>query len=82
MIKPLAAITIVALVVSSVSNSLAQAPVRPTPPTAFHVLEATIDDVQNAFKSGQLTCRSLVESYLKRINAYDKVGPSLNAVQI
>ena len=25
--------------------------------------------------------RSLVESYLKRINAYDKVGPSLNAVQ-
>jgi amidase len=49
--------------------------------TAFHLLEATIDDVQAAFQAKQLTCRALVELYLRRIDAYDKVGPSLNAVQ-
>jgi len=49
--------------------------------TAFHLLEATIDDVQAAFQAKQLTCRTLVELYLRRIDAYDKAGPSLNAVQ-
>src|SRR4051812_37118385 len=47
----------------------------------FHVLEATIADVQAELKSGRLTCRALVESYLKRIEAYDQKGPQLNAVQ-
>ncbi len=28
----------------------------------------------------RLTCRSLVQDYLKRIDAYDKKGPSLNAI--
>src|SRR5262245_28886038 len=49
--------------------------------TAFHLLEATIDDVQAAFQAKRLTCRALVELYLRRIDAYDKAGPSLNAVQ-
>jgi Asp-tRNA(Asn)/Glu-tRNA(Gln) amidotransferase A subunit family amidase len=48
---------------------------------AFHLLETTIDDVQTAFQAKQLTCRALVEMYLKRIGAYDKAGPALNAVQ-
>jgi hypothetical protein len=81
MMRPLSAIGIVVFLASFPSNSLPQAPVGSTSPTTFHVLEATIDDVQSAFKSRQLTCRSLLESYLNRINAYDKVGPSLNAVQ-
>jgi Asp-tRNA(Asn)/Glu-tRNA(Gln) amidotransferase A subunit family amidase len=49
--------------------------------TAFQVLEATIDDIQHALDAKQTTCRAVVEQYLERIAAYDKVGPRLNAVQ-
>src|SRR5258708_35732220 len=54
--------------------------VRSQPPT-FHLVEATIDDVRAAFASKQITCRALGEQYIKRIEAYDKSGPALNAVQ-
>jgi amidase len=47
----------------------------------FRVLEASIDDVRAALASKRVTCRSLVDLYLKRIDAYDKSGPALNAVQ-
>lgn len=47
----------------------------------FHLLETTIDDIHSSLKSGEITCRRLVELYLKRIEAYDKRGPNLNAVQ-
>ncbi|MGY8814992.1 MAG: amidase, partial [Gammaproteobacteria bacterium] len=47
----------------------------------FHLLEATVADVHQAFQSGQITCRGLVELYLQRIKAYDKTGPNLNAMQ-
>ena len=50
-------------------------------PPPFNVVEATIDDVQTAIRSRQLTCRRLVELYLERIKSYDKAGPALNAVQ-
>jgi amidase len=46
----------------------------------FTVDEATISSIQAAFKSGELTCRKLVQMYLDRIEAYDKKGPALNAV--
>ena len=49
--------------------------------TEFHLLEATIDDIHAALRSGQTTCRELVELYLRRIDAFDKSGPGLNAVQ-
>jgi amidase len=52
----------------------------PAPPR-FHLVEATIDDVRAALVSKQITCRGLVDQYIKRIEAYDKSGPSLNAVQ-
>ena len=42
---------------------------------AFGVLETTIDDIHSAYKSGQLTARQLVETYLDRIDAYNKQGP-------
>ncbi len=48
--------------------------------TAFNILEATIDDVHAAYKSGQLTCRQLVQMYLDRIDAFDKKGPAINAI--
>ena len=46
----------------------------------FNVLEATIDDIHSAYKSGQLDARHLVQMYLDRIEAYDKRGPAINAI--
>src|SRR5262245_24242772 len=46
----------------------------------FHLLEATVDDVHSAYKSGKLTAHQLVQMYLDRIETYDKKGPSLNAI--
>jgi len=53
----------------------------PSPPAPFHLVEATIDDVRAALASKQITCRALVEQYIRRIEAFDKSGPALNAVQ-
>jgi len=49
-------------------------------PPAFEVHEATIAGIHAAMKAGQLTCRGLVEQYLRRIDAYDKNGPAINAI--
>src|SRR5262245_64558057 len=49
--------------------------------SGFDVLELTIADVQSALRSGRVTCRALVDLYLMRIEAYNKQGPQLNAVQ-
>jgi Asp-tRNA(Asn)/Glu-tRNA(Gln) amidotransferase A subunit family amidase len=46
----------------------------------FRVEEATIADIHAALKSGRVTCRALVEQYLRRIEVYDKNGPALNAI--
>jgi Asp-tRNA(Asn)/Glu-tRNA(Gln) amidotransferase A subunit family amidase len=46
----------------------------------FRVEEATIADVHAALKAGRITCRALVEQYLRRIEAYDKNGPALNTI--
>jgi amidase len=70
-----------ALIASSASPGAPEAPAAANNPTGFRVLEATINDIQAAMKSGQLTCRALVGLYLKRIEAYDKQGPNLNALQ-
>ena len=48
---------------------------------SFHLLETSIEDIHAAFASKRLTCRELVNLYIKRIEAYDKEGPRLNAVQ-
>jgi amidase len=47
----------------------------------FDVMEATIPGIQAAFDARRLTCRTLVQAYLDRIDAYDKRGPALNAIQ-
>jgi Asp-tRNA(Asn)/Glu-tRNA(Gln) amidotransferase A subunit family amidase len=47
---------------------------------SFQLDEATIAGIHRAFRSGQLTCARLVRAYLQRIRAYDKAGPSLNAL--
>jgi len=42
--------------------------------------EMTIAEIHSAMKSGLLTCRSLTQMYLERIEAYDKKGPIINAI--
>jgi amidase len=44
--------------------------------------EATIADIQAAFKAKTLTCRTLVQMYLDRIDTYDKKGAALNAIVV
>lgn len=46
----------------------------------FRIEEATIEGVQEAYRSGEATCRGVVEAYLERIEAYDNGGPELNAI--
>jgi amidase len=42
--------------------------------------EATIAELQQGMQSGKYTARSIVESYLQRIEEIDKNGPTINAV--
>ncbi|MBI4421915.1 MAG: amidase [Gemmatimonadetes bacterium] len=60
----------------------AQAPPPAPAPASFVLEETTIAEIQAALRAGSLTCRSLVERYLKRIDAYDKNGPALNAIVV
>ena len=60
--------------------ALLVAPVAAQPPSSFRLEEATIAQVQAALRDRSLTCRSLVEHYLARIDAYDKKGAGLNAI--
>src|SRR5262245_58596519 len=50
------------------------------PPARFTLDETTIERVEAAFRDRSLTCRSLVEQYLARIEAHDKQGAALNAI--
>ncbi|HEY6253261.1 MAG TPA: amidase family protein [Candidatus Angelobacter sp.] len=49
--------------------------------TQFEVTETTIAQTQAAIGAGKVTCRQLVESYLKRIQAYDQ-STGLNAIVV
>ena len=49
-------------------------------PAPFRLEETSIAAVHSAFKARTLTCRSLVQGYLDRIDAYDKKGPAINAL--
>src|SRR5262245_57677953 len=44
--------------------------------------ELTISQIHSALKAGRLTCLGLVEAYLRRIDAYDKQGPAINAIVV
>jgi amidase len=47
---------------------------------ALNILEATIDDLHGAYRSGSVTCREVVQAYLDRIEKFDKHGPVINAL--
>src|SRR5665647_1282918 len=46
----------------------------------FVLEEASIAEIHRAMQQGILTCRILVEMYLKRIDEFDQKGPALNTV--
>jgi amidase len=46
----------------------------------FDLNEITIPELQQKMGSGELTSRSISETYLKRIKEIDKKGPELNSI--
>jgi Asp-tRNA(Asn)/Glu-tRNA(Gln) amidotransferase A subunit family amidase len=68
------------LLLLAISRSLAAQ--SPASAATFRVEETTIADVHAAMLAGTLTCRALVEHYLRRIDAYDKNGPAINALVV
>ena len=49
-------------------------------PAPFILEEATLADLRDAMQAGSLSCRQLVQGYLRRIEAYDHNGPAINAL--
>jgi amidase len=62
------------------SCALAGALYAPARAAGLNVETATIADLNVAFADGTLTSEQLVSAYLERIEAYDKQGPSINAI--
>ncbi|MEO1934467.1 MAG: amidase family protein [Myxococcales bacterium] len=48
----------------------------------MRIVDASIDDLQTLMAEGRASARSLVETYLARIEEFDQRGPSLNAVRL
>src|SRR5687767_2232129 len=48
--------------------------------TQVDLADATIADLNAAFRNGTLNAETLTQMYLARIAAYDKQGPGINAV--
>jgi len=67
--------TVLGTEVSPHAGGAAQAGAPP-----FELEEATIADLQAAMAAGQRTAVSLVESYLARIEAVDRRGPTLRSI--
>jgi len=62
------------------SCALAGALYVPARAAGLNIDTATIADLNAAFADGTLTSEQLVSAYLKRIEAYDKQGPAINAI--
>ena len=60
--------------------ALASAAATAQGPAPFVLEETTIADIHGAMRRGVLSCRQLVAAYLRRIDAYDKNGPMVNAI--
>src|SRR5919112_4019107 len=48
-------------------------------PSSLQLVEASVPELQLALRAHLITSEQLVQMYLNRIAAYDKVGPQLNA---
>ena len=51
------------------------------PSRPFSLVEATISDIQNFVRSGQVSCRAVVEGYIDRIDVYDRAS-GVNAITV
>jgi amidase len=56
---------------------LALTPVVAFGQNQFHLQEATIPDIQNAIRSGEITCQGVVRAYINRAKAYNGVCTEL-----
>ena len=73
--------TVAGPILACVLTSAACAQPPPEPSAApFSLEEATIADINAAFRAGALSCLTLVQLYLDRIAAYDDAGPRLNSI--
>jgi Asp-tRNA(Asn)/Glu-tRNA(Gln) amidotransferase A subunit family amidase len=70
----------VAAALSLLGAAPGQAQGKNTMPRTFQIVEASIEDIQAAYKSGKMTAHRLVQAYLDRIAAYDKDGPKINSI--
>lgn len=59
---------------------LAAAPALPAQSPPFSVHETPIAEIETALRARTVTCRALVEQYLRRIDAFDQNGPAINAI--
>ena len=48
--------------------------------SSFEVAEAGIAELRAALDAGRVTSVQLVQAYLRRIEAYDREGPTLNSI--
>ncbi|HJU72415.1 MAG TPA: amidase family protein [Gemmatimonadaceae bacterium] len=53
---------------------------QPSQPASAQIEEATVADLGALLAAGRLTCRQLVDHYLRRIETYDKNGPAINSI--
>ena len=72
---PFAAVLIATITVRTLAQTSATTP-------AFRVEETSIAEVHAAMRAGTLSCRGLVQQYLRRIESYDRNGPALNALVV
>src|SRR6266849_872170 len=73
-------LSIALILIASAATTSSATKARALQATRFRVEEASIAQIHAAMRAGRVTCRGLVEAYLARIDAYDKKGPSINAV--
>ena len=73
---------LVLAVLASAALIAQQQPAAPPAPAPFRVEETSIAQIHDAMKAGRLTCKALVDMYLRRIYAYDKNGPGINAMVV
>ena len=64
----------------SLTLTLLVAVATPVHAANFDLSTASIADINSAIDAGALSSEKLVTLYLKRIEAYDKQGPKVNAV--
>jgi Asp-tRNA(Asn)/Glu-tRNA(Gln) amidotransferase A subunit family amidase len=91
-VRRLTASTFAVLVgLSAIASGQGRSTSRPAPRTpeqsggrrpGLSIEEITIAQAHDAMRAGRLTCHSLVQQYLRRIEAYDKRGPAINAIVV